>query len=218
VTPDTTGVPIVEITPVMPVAGLTPATVDFGTVTLGRSAGSQVVTLSNSGTAPLTISGTSVAGPQGPEFFTTSSTCVAPVAPGGSCQVGVAFTPKGPGPRSATLTMTSNLGPLTTALSGTGVSNEFTFTKLTRNKAKGTAKVFVAVPGAGALQLTGLGVHAQNRTVSGPTTAALKVVPKTKLRATLARTGEVRVKVKVTYTPTGGDPRSKTKWVKLVLA
>jgi hypothetical protein len=42
-------------------------------------------------------------------------------------------------------------------------------------------------------------------------------VPKDRLRTTLERQGEVRVKVKAAYTPTGGDPRSTTRWVELVL-
>jgi hypothetical protein len=102
-------------------------------------------------------------------------------------------------------------------------SNAFSFGKLKRNKKKGTAKLPVTVPGAGNLTLTGKGVVNQrsasasaSRAVSAAGAVKLLVKSKGKKKRTLDRTGTVKVKAKVTYTPTGGDPNTKSKRVKLI--
>jgi hypothetical protein len=44
----------------------------------------------------------------------------------------------------------------------------------------------------------------------------LLVKPKGKLKSKLATTGKAKVKVKVTFTPTGGTAKSSTKRIKLI--
>jgi hypothetical protein len=105
-------------------------------------------------------------------------------------------------------------------------SNEFRFGKLKRNKKKGTARLAVNVPGAGTLSLTGKGLVRQRplgaahrvltKPVSSAGTVKLKIKAKGKTKKQLDRTGTVKVKAKVTYTPTGGDPNTKSKRVKLI--
>jgi hypothetical protein len=100
-------------------------------------------------------------------------------------------------------------------------SNAFSLGKPKLNKEKGTAKLPVTVPGPGNLTLAGKGVVKQrpalvSRAVSAAGTVKLLVKSKGKKKRTLDRTGNVKVKVKVTYTPTGGSPNTETKRIKLI--
>jgi hypothetical protein len=92
--------------------------------------------------------------------------------------------------------------------------NGFGFGKVKRNRKKGTAKLAVSLPGAGTLSLFGKGVVSQ--TASGAGTVNLLVKAKGKRRRTLDRAGEVKVTAKITFTPTGGDPNTKSKNLKLI--
>jgi hypothetical protein len=92
-------------------------------------------------------------------------------------------------------------------------SNRFKFGKVKRNKKKGTAKLAVILPGPGKLKLSGKGVV--GRSLSGKGTVKLLIKAKGKKKRTLERTGKVKVKAKVTFTPTGGDPNTQAKTVKL---
>lgn len=120
------------------------------------------------------------------------------------------------------------LVPGTVSISGVAVdSNDFSFGKLKRKK-NGTAALFVNVPGPGQLGLQGKGLNSlaltsaareSLGTVGG--TVKLKVKPgKGKkgrsLRRTLQRKGRAKVRLTVTYVPTGGDPNALTKKLKLI--
>jgi hypothetical protein len=96
-------------------------------------------------------------------------------------------------------------------------SNLFTFGKVKLNKKKGTATVQVEVPGAGGVIL------APTKTVKKDSKAAaakstLKLTVKAKGRAleSLRSKGRVKVKAKFTFTPSGGEPASKSKSVRLI--
>ena len=107
-------------------------------------------------------------------------------------------------------------------------SNAFTVEKPKLNKKKGTATLTVEVPGPGALVLAGKGlVTQQSAAASRAATAApqvvtagskvtLKVVSKGKKRRALNRTGKVKVVANITYTPTGGSPRTEPKRIGLI--
>ena len=94
-------------------------------------------------------------------------------------------------------------------------SNEFKFGKLKRNKDKGTAKLFVELPGAGELELGGRKVKARSKQVEAAGTATLAVKAKGGAKEKLADKGRVKVKLAVTFTPTGGAPNTETKKAKL---
>ena len=105
-------------------------------------------------------------------------------------------------------------------------NNAITLGKPKANKRNGTATLSVTVPGAGELTLQGKGVKGQRlgavglrvtKPVSGAGKVKLKVKAKGKTLKKLKARGKVTVKVTVTFTPTGGTPRSETKKVKLVL-
>jgi sugar lactone lactonase YvrE len=107
-------------------------------------------------------------------------------------------------------------------------SNSFKFGRTRLNKRKGTATIVVIVPGPGTLSLTGKGLvkqrpvgvsHAASavaKTVSAAGKVKLKVRSKGTKKRKLNRSGKLKVKATVTYTPTGGDPNTKVKRIKLI--
>ena len=101
-----------------PAASLSPASVAFGSVTVGSSSAAQAVTLTNSGSATLSITDISAPSP-----FGVTDTCGPSLAAGASCQISVVFTPSGAGAASGQLSVSSNASgsPHTVGLSGTGV-------------------------------------------------------------------------------------------------
>jgi hypothetical protein len=105
----------------LPTLGLSPTTLTFTPEAPGKSSAAQTVTLTNSGTAPLTVSGIAIGGAN-PASFTQTNNCTSPLAANASCQISVISTPDGPGSRSASLTITDNAPgtPQTVVLNGTG--------------------------------------------------------------------------------------------------
>lgn len=94
-------------------------------------------------------------------------------------------------------------------------TNTFQFGSVTKNTGKGTAKIPVDASNEGALKVAGKGVKQASKPVDGPGTVKVKVAAKGDQLKTLNKKGKVQVKAKVTFTPTGGDPRTRTKTVTL---
>jgi len=108
----------------VPSASLSPTSLTFSTQTVGVASAPQAATLSNTGTAALSIASISVGGANASDF-TVSNSCGSALGAGATCAIAVTFTPGGAGSRSATLIVTSNSGNVsgstqTTALTGTG--------------------------------------------------------------------------------------------------
>jgi hypothetical protein len=92
--------------------------VTFGSVTLNTPA-TQTVTLVSSGTASLTISGATIAGTG---FTMTGLTTPVTLTAGQTVTLDLQFDPTTAGAFTGTVTITSNTGTATVALSGTGVA------------------------------------------------------------------------------------------------
>jgi uncharacterized repeat protein (TIGR01451 family) len=98
-----------------PVASLSTNLLNFGNVATGATATS-VVTMTNTGSAPLTITTAVVSGTR---FGKAADSCTgASVAPGNSCTVSVTFNPNNGLPRIGALTFTDNAGTQVVALAG----------------------------------------------------------------------------------------------------
>jgi len=95
-------------------------------------------------------------------------------------------------------------------------SNAFTMGKLKLNTAKGTATLSVGVPGPGKLTLSGKQVKKASKAIAAAGKAKLAIVPKGSAKEKLGKTGTAKVKIKVAFTPTGGQEGSRTKTVKLM--
>jgi Family of unknown function (DUF6519) len=100
------------------------ASLNFNVQVVNTTSAPQIVTVTNAGSAPLTISPATLTGDSD---FSESSNCI---APGGSgtlqplqqCQISVQFTPTVIGARAATLSINTNGGTLSVALTGTGTN------------------------------------------------------------------------------------------------
>jgi hypothetical protein len=90
-------------------------------------------------------------------------------------------------------------------------SNEFSLGKVKLNRKKGTATLTVSVPGPGKLVLGGRGVKGATKpaAAAGKATLAIKAIGKALKK--LNSTGATSLGANVTFTPTGGSPRTKTK-------
>ncbi len=95
-------------------------------------------------------------------------------------------------------------------------SNVFTLGVVQANQAQGTATLTVSSPGPGTLTLSGAGVRrVKVATPSSPAKVKLTVQATGKAKQTLARVGHVKVRVAITFTPTGGTARSRSTTVLL---
>ncbi len=95
-------------------------------------------------------------------------------------------------------------------------SNRFRFGKIKRNRRNGTARLQIKVPGPGLLVLKGKKVrYAQHKTTKAGSTF-LTVRPKIRLNKALKHRHHAKVKVRVTFTPTGGKARTMAKALKLI--
>jgi len=105
----------------VPEAGV-PSSLAFGNQNL-NSPKTLALTITNTGTAAVNITGTSASGPNSADFTAALNTCSSPISPGGNCSLNVTFTPSIAGVESATLTVTDNAGngTQTVSLTGTGV-------------------------------------------------------------------------------------------------
>ena len=94
---------------------VSPTAWDFGNV--GVSGAVKTVTLTNNGSAPLSVSNVSITGQ-----FSQTNTCSAPLAVSASCTFTVNFLPTTTGPAAGTLTINDNAtgSPHTVTLSGNG--------------------------------------------------------------------------------------------------
>lgn len=106
-----------------PAIALSPGTLTFAAQTLATTSAAQTVTVSNTGTAVLTLSGLTFGGTASAEFARAGTCQVGTnIAVGGNCSVTVTFTPAVAGARNATLTISHNAsgGTSTVSLAGTG--------------------------------------------------------------------------------------------------
>lgn len=100
---------------------LTPATLAFGSISVGGNSAVQSLTLTNtSSTTPLSISAITATGPFS---FVAGGTCAVgvPLAVLSTCLIDLRFNPVLAGPASGVATVTTSAGNLTATLGGTGV-------------------------------------------------------------------------------------------------
>jgi hypothetical protein len=104
-----------------PAVSLSPTSLSFGSVAVGSASAPLAVTLTNSGTASLAISGITVTGSNAGDF-TQTNTCGTSVAAGAKCTISVTFKPTATGSRSASVAIADNAAgsPQSVKLSGTG--------------------------------------------------------------------------------------------------
>jgi uncharacterized repeat protein (TIGR03803 family) len=147
-----------------------PANLNFGNQTVGIASSPQVVTLTDSGGLPLTITSIDVTGVNSGDFDQTNN-CPASLAAHSSCTINVTFTPTAAGNRSAAVAVTDNApsSPQSLPLSGVGVLPAVTFSPASLNFSNQTVGTksspqvtTVTNTGAGTLNITSIGITGTN--------------------------------------------------------
>ncbi len=116
----------------VPVVSLSPSTLTFPSQAIASTSVAQTVTLTNTGSAPLTISGVNATG-----NFAQVNNCPASLAPSSSCAINVTFTPTNSGNLFGSVTIADNATntPQTISISGTGAGASFEVDSLTATQA-----------------------------------------------------------------------------------
>ncbi|MGH9430135.1 MAG: choice-of-anchor tandem repeat GloVer-containing protein [Terriglobia bacterium] len=111
-----------------PGVNLSPTSLTFGPQGAQAPNTPQVVTLTNTGQAPLFITSIAISGQNGGDFAQANNCPISPnsLAPGDYCSITVYFFPVGPGTLSADVTVTDNApgSPQSVSLTGAGVSGK----------------------------------------------------------------------------------------------
>lgn len=134
--------------PLTPVVALAPTSLTFPGQQINTTSSAQIVTLTNSGKAPLSITSIAATG-----NFVQTNTCGNSVAAGANCLISVTFAPSTAGPLSGVLTVVDNASgsPQTVPLSGTGESLVLasSSTSLTISSPGGSASTPIQISQAG---------------------------------------------------------------------
>jgi centrosomal CEP192-like protein/ASPM-SPD-2-Hydin domain-containing protein len=165
---------------VQPAAALSVTSLDFGNQDQGTKSPASIVTLTNSSTVALTISGISSSAD-----FPATNTCGSSLAPSASCQISVTFLPSKTGPVTGALTITDNAasGNQIVTLNGNGTAPTIALStgsggSLSSTVAKGTTASYslslAASPGfSGTATLTCSGAPQYATCTPSPSTIAL---------------------------------------------
>jgi FG-GAP-like repeat/Abnormal spindle-like microcephaly-assoc'd, ASPM-SPD-2-Hydin/FG-GAP repeat len=167
-----------------PAVTLTPNDLSFGPVLAGASVVATPVLLTNSGTAPLSISSIAFTGTDSGDF-SQQNNCGSTVAAGTACTIDVTFKPTAGGSLSATLAVADNASgsPQTVGVSGTG--EDFTMTVVGSSSASvtpgQTATYALSVSPTGGLggtvTLACSGAPASSTCMLAPSKVNLNVMP-----------------------------------------
>ena len=165
---------------VAPVASIAPPTgLDFGNLAVGTTSVPKPITITNVGTAPLIVTGSTITG----DFLRVDPTaCVGSLAVNASCVINVAFAPSSQGPRTGSLTLTDNAldSPQHVALTGFGLGNGIVFNplSLTFDGTAAVSQMAVTVTNSGEVNLTITSVSTDSPfSASGCTPSPLTLAP-----------------------------------------
>ena len=194
-----------------PVVSLTPTSMSFGNELVGTASAAQTVTLTNTGSMPLTITSVGITGTNSGDFGQTNNCPLSPstLAVNTSCTVSVTFTPTAMGPRAAAVTFTDNASdsPEQVGLSGTGIApvatltpTSLTFATQQVGTTSAAQSVTLSNTGTAALTITSISIGGVNGGDFGQTNNC-PVSPST-LAANASCT------INVTFTPTLDGPES----------
>jgi hypothetical protein len=190
-----------------PAASLAPTSVAFGNQRVNTTSNPSTVTLTNSGTATMSITSVSVTGTNASNFALTNA-CGATLAAGANCTMTVAFTPSATGSRTASISIVDNApgSPHTVALSGTGTNpvaslspTSLAFGNQLVNTTSSARSVTLSNTGNAPMAITGITITGTNANNFANTTTC---------GATLA--AGANCTINVTFTPTAGGARSAT--------
>ena len=142
----------------------------FASQVVNAASAAQTITVSNSGTAALSISSVAVTGTNAADFSQTN-TCGTSLAVAASCTISVIFKPSAAGTRSASVAIADNAAgsPHSVTLSGTGVTpqialsgSSLSFASQVVNTASAAQTITVSNSGTAALSISSVAVTGTN--------------------------------------------------------
>lgn len=149
----------------LPVVTISPKSLNFPKQLVGTSSSAKVVTLTNGGSAPLTISAITITGANSGDFSQTNNCPVssATLAAGSSCTINVTFTPLAGGNRVGSLTVGDDAfgSPQSVSLSGLGTAVSLSPSSLNFGKQQvgtSSAPLTVTLHNAGSVTLNIFGI------------------------------------------------------------
>ncbi len=152
---------------------LAPTSLTFNPQMVGTTSAAQSVTLTNNGSAALTITGITLSGTNADDFAQTDS-CPASLTAGANCAISVTFTPTGAGARSGAISIADNAAgsPQTVPLAGTGANTaepavtlapiSLTFASQAAGTTSAAQSVTLTNSGSAALTITGITLSGTN--------------------------------------------------------
>jgi hypothetical protein len=159
-----TSTPVTLTVTAGPLVSLSPASLTFPGQAVGTSSSAQSVTVSNTGSATLSITSITASGD-----FAQTNNCGSSVVEGASCSIKVTFAPTAADSRSGTLTITDNASnsPQTVSLTGTGTApaagvspGTLTFGNQNLGTTSASQSVTLSNTGNAALTITGIATSA----------------------------------------------------------
>ena len=138
---------------------LLPTSLAFGTVQVGTNSGTQGISVQNVGGSTVGLSSEVVTAP----FVKGTSTCGSQLGAGSACAVNVSYSPTVAGVAAGTFTVTSSVGVVSAALSGTGILGPTDTLSATSLQFPPTVlgasatPLAVKITNSGGLPLTGIG-------------------------------------------------------------
>jgi len=196
--------------PATPAVAVSPTSLSF-TQTVGTTSAAKLVTVSNTGNAPLLLNGLSVTGTNANDFaIAAGGTCAVggSVAAGANCTIALSFTPAAASARSASLSIAHNATatPTTVALSGTGTSAPQAVIALNKNALTFTSQALSTTSGAQTVTLSNTGtapLTLQALTLGGSNAAEFKLGGTCAVGGTLAAAGTCSLQFSFTPTAIG---------------
>ncbi|KAA1418928.1 choice-of-anchor D domain-containing protein [Nocardioides humilatus] len=186
------------------------STLDYGTHLVGATSASQIVTVTNTGSGPMTLGAPAVTGTDAGDYAIVGGSCAAAVAVAvnGTCDLFLRFTPSARGTRTATLQLPGSAATKTVALTGNGVRSAVSVDD--SSLAFGTQPVGVtSAPLTTTVTNTGdAGLSIDTTTLTGTNAGDFVVANDACSDSELAPGGSCLITVRMAPTATG--PRSAT--------
>jgi len=188
-----------------PQISFSPSSWSFGNQLINTTSATESITVTNPGTATLTVSGVSITGTNAGDFSQTNN-CSTVAAGSGSCTIQVTFTPSATGSRNATISVTDSAAgsPHTVSLSGTGTQpqiglspNPLSFSNQLINTSSTAESITVTNPGTGPLSIGGIAISGTNAGDFSQTN-----------NCTTVAAGSGSCTIQVTFTPSATGSRS----------
>ncbi len=199
--------------PAAAVLSVSPTTLTFGNQNVGSTSTAQTVTMSNTGSATLNVSG--ITNSNTTDFSVTSPTTPFTIAAGASQTFTVAFKPGSTGAKTATVSVTSDGGNASVSASGTGTTapapvlsvspTSLTFASQTVGTTSAAQTVTISNTGTGTLNVSSISSSSTEFAFSPSTISPIAAGGSATLSVTFAPSSAGAKTATISITSDGGS-------------